>query len=68
VSLKAAQLEPGILTDLSIKPTDTRVQVVTDNIVSFTTATELSEGAAIKVRLPFGLTIPGFTGTGVASF
>ena len=59
--MPATDLEPGLLTDLKMQPTDYRVQVTTDIIVSFTTAHTLRENAGVMVRPPPGLTIPGYT-------
>lgn len=55
VSLLASQMRPAVLSNISMKPANDRVQVITDHSFTFTTASELTSGAAFKVRLPYEL-------------
>jgi hypothetical protein len=60
VNLKASALTPGTLSDLKMEPTDLRVQAETAINVYFKTQHDLDAGAGVQVKLPFGLSIPGF--------
>lgn len=56
--MPASAIEAGELTDLSMSPTDFRVQVKTTIKVSFKTGHQLKEKAGVRVRLPYDLNIP----------
>lgn len=56
--LRASSVVSGILKDLKMYPTDFQVQRVSDIIVTFKTANDLSPGANMVIRLPYGLSIP----------
>lgn len=56
--LSANQVNPGNLTDVTIKPADWRVQRNTTITVTFTISHNLTSNARVMIRLPSGLLTP----------